>query len=69
MILFKRLQEKAILHSPLKDFELDFQPVEYRQDPISHLTTFVRTGRAFWAGLFKTDEVLLEKLALETQDR
>ncbi|HEX75199.1 MAG TPA: hypothetical protein G4O12_01300 [Dehalococcoidia bacterium] len=69
MIRFKKLEDKAILHSPLKDFELDFQPVEYRQDPISHLTTFVRTGRAFWAGIYKTDDALLEKLARETQDK
>lgn len=69
MIRFKKLEEKAILHSPLKDFEIESQIIEYREDPLTGLTSFVRTGRAFWAGLYKTDEALLEKLAGETQER
>lgn len=69
MIRFKKHEEKAILHNPLKSFAIDSQPIEYREDPISGLSTFVRTGRAFWAGIYKTDEALLEKLAQETQQR
>lgn len=69
MIRFRKLEEKAVLHSPLKDFELESQPIEYREDPLTGLTSFVRTGRAFWAGLYKTDEGLIEKLARETQER
>lgn len=69
MIRFKKLEETAILHSPLKEFQLDFQPIEYREDPLTGLTSFVRTGRAFWAGLYKTDEALIEKLSHETQSR
>jgi galactose-1-phosphate uridylyltransferase len=69
MIRFKKLEEEAILLNPLKDFHQDSQPIEYREDPLSGLTSFVRTGRAFWAGIFKTDEALLEKLVEETRDR
>jgi len=69
MIRFKKLKQEAVLHSPLRDFELDYQPIEYREDPLTGLTSFVRTGRAFWAGLYKTDEALVERLAQETQER
>jgi len=69
MIRFRKLKEKAVLHNPLKNFEIDSQPIEYREDPISGLTSFVRTGRAFWAGIYKTDEALLEKLVEETKER
>jgi len=69
MIHFKKLQEKAVLHNPLKDFEIDSQPIEYREDPLSGFTSFIRTGRAFWAGIYKTDEALLRKLVEETRGR
>ena len=69
MIRFKKREEKAILHSPLKNFEIDSQPIEYREDPISGLTSFVRTGRAFWAQIYKTDEALLEKLVEESRGK
>lgn len=69
MIRFKKREEKALLHNPLKGFEIDSQPIEYREDPISGLTSFVRTGRAFWAGVYKTDEALLERLIEETRGR
>lgn len=69
MIRFKKGEETAILHNPLKDFEIDSQPIEYREDPLTGLTSFVRTGRAFWAGIYKTDEALLEKLVEETRGR
>jgi galactose-1-phosphate uridylyltransferase len=69
MIHFKKHEESAILLNPLKGFELDSQPIEYREDPISGLTSFVRTGRAFWAGVHKTDQALLEKLIAETKER
>jgi UDPglucose--hexose-1-phosphate uridylyltransferase len=69
MIRFKKMEEKAVLCNPLKDFEIDSQFIEYREDPISGLTSFVRTGRAFWAGIFKTDEALVEKLVKETRER
>ncbi len=69
MIRFKKYEEKATLHNPLKDFALDSQPIEYREDPLTGLTSFVRTGRAFWAGIYKTDESVLEKLVVETRQR
>ncbi len=69
MIRFKKLEESAILLNPLKNFELDSQPIEYREDPLSGLTSFVRTGRAFWAGIHKTDQAILEKLIEETRER
>jgi galactose-1-phosphate uridylyltransferase len=69
MIRFKKREEAAVLHNPLKGFEIDSQPIEYREDPISGLTSFVRTGRAFWAGIYKTDEALLNKLVEETRER
>lgn len=69
MIRFKKRDEKAVLHNPLKDFEIESQAIEYREDPLTGLTSFVRTGRAFWAGIYKTDEALLEKLVRETQQR
>ena len=69
MIRFKKQEERAILHSPLKNFEIDSQPIEYREDPISGLTCFVRTGRGFWAGIYKTDEALLKRLVEETRER
>jgi UDPglucose--hexose-1-phosphate uridylyltransferase len=69
MIRFKKHEEKATFHSPLRNFEIDSQTIEYREDPISGFTCFVRTGRAFWAGLYKTDEALLERLVEETRER
>jgi UDPglucose--hexose-1-phosphate uridylyltransferase len=69
MIRFKKREEEAVLHNPLKGFEIDCQPIEYREDPITGLTSFVRTGRAFWAGIYKTDDALLEKLVEETRGR
>ena len=69
MIRFKKLEENAVLHNPLNDFEIDSQPIEYRVDPISGLTSFVRTGRAFWAGIYKTDQALLERFVEETRGR
>jgi len=67
MIRFKKHEEKAVLQSPLKDYQLDYQPIEYREDPLTGLTSFIRTGRAFWSAFYKTDETLVEKLAKETQ--
>jgi UDPglucose--hexose-1-phosphate uridylyltransferase len=67
MIRFKKHEERAVLHNPLKNFEIDSQPIEYREDPLSGLTSFVRTGRAFWAGIYKTDEALLNRLVEETR--
>jgi len=69
MIHFKKLQEKAVLHNPLRDFEIDSQGIEYREDPLSGFTCFIRTGRAFWAGIYKTDEALLQKLVEERRGK
>jgi galactose-1-phosphate uridylyltransferase len=69
MIRFKKKQEIAVLHNPLNNFDLDSQPVEYREDPLTGLTSFVRTGRAFWAMIHKTDEALLQKLVEESRGR
>lgn len=69
MIRFNRHVEMSLLHNPLKEFEIDSQLIEYREDPLSGLTSFVRTGRAFWAGIYKTDENLLNRLIEESRPR
>jgi UDPglucose--hexose-1-phosphate uridylyltransferase len=69
MIHFKKYEETAVLHSPLKDFATDSQLIEYREDPLTGFTCFIRTGRAFWAGIYKTDQALLEKLIEETRGK
>lgn len=69
MIRFKKIEERAVLLNPLKNFDVDSQPIEYREDPLSGFTSFVRTGRAFWAGIHKTDETLLERLVEETREK
>ncbi len=69
MIHFKKQEETAVFHSPLKGFEIDSQLIEYREDPLSGFTSFIRTGRAFWAGIYKTDEALLQKLVEETREK
>jgi UDPglucose--hexose-1-phosphate uridylyltransferase len=69
MIHFKKFKEKSIILNPLKDFEIDSQTIEYREDPLSGFTSFIRTGRAFWAGIYKTDEALLQKLVEETRGK
>jgi len=51
MINFKKDEETAVLHSPLRGFEIDSQPIEYQKDLLSRFTSFVRTGRAIWAGI------------------
>jgi hypothetical protein len=69
MIRFKKIEEEALLHNPLKNFEIDAQPIEYREDPPSGFTSFIRTGRTFWAGVYKTDEAVLERLIEETRSK
>ncbi len=69
MIRFKKHQESAIFYSPLKDFEIDSQAIEYREDPLTGFTSFIRTGRAFWSGIYKTDQILLEKLIQESKEK
>ncbi len=53
MIHFKKFEEKAVLHNPLKNLELDSQSIEYREDPLTGFSSFIRTGRAFWAAFTK----------------
>ncbi len=69
MIRFKKNVETAVLHSPLKGFEIDSQPIEYREDPLTGFTSFVRTGRALLGAIYKTDETLLQKLVGETREK
>ncbi|HUL22811.1 MAG TPA: hypothetical protein VLZ10_15250 [Thermodesulfobacteriota bacterium] len=69
MIHLKKSEETAVLHNPLKNFEVDSQPIEYREDPLTGFTSFIRTGRAFWAGVYKTDQTILERLIGETRER
>ena len=48
MIRFKKFEEEAVLHNPLKNYEIDVQPIEYREDPLSGFTSFIRhSGPAF----------------------
>lgn len=69
MIKFNKVEGAAELYSPLKNFELDSQPIEYREDPLTGLTSVIRTGREFWGDLFATDENLLAELAETTRER
>lgn len=68
MISFHSHQGEAKLLNPLKGFELDVQPVEYRLDPLLGLTSVVRLGRRFWAGLYATDEKLLQGIVKESRE-
>ena len=47
MIHFKKLEEKAVLHNPLKDFEIDSQPIEYREDPNGIVLLFCLIKKGF----------------------
>jgi galactose-1-phosphate uridylyltransferase len=69
MIHFKKDEEMAVFHNPLNGFAIDSQPIEYREDPLTGFTSFIRTGRAFWVGIYKTDEGLLQKLVEETREK
>ena len=53
MIRFQKFQETAILHNPLKGFELEAQPIEYRIDPISGLTSTFHTRMSPSPVIFK----------------
>jgi len=65
---FEKHVAKAIFHSPLKNFELDSQQIETRRDPLTGLTTKVRTGRKAWQRLYTTDEKLLAEIAEKTRE-
>jgi len=67
-ISFNRHLSEAILHSPLKNFELDHQPIEHRVDPLTGHTAIVRTGRKFWQRQYTTDEKLLSEIATKTRE-
>jgi len=68
-IKFNKHVSEAVLHSPLKDFELDHQTIENRADPLTGWTGIIRTGRHFWQHQYTTDENLLLKIAKETRER
>lgn len=67
MIRFKIYQEKALLHNPLKGFELETQPIEYRVDPLSGLASTFHTRPASSPVIYQIDEAVIDKLAAETQ--
>ena len=68
-IEFKKQTLQVVFHSPLKDFELDYQQVETRADPLTGATTKVRTGRKVWQRMYNTDEKLLAEIAEQSRDR
>jgi len=68
-IKFNKHVSEAVLHSPLKNFELDYQTIENRADPLTGHTTVVRTGRKFWQMQYDTDEKLLSEIAEQTKER
>jgi len=68
-IEFKKQVLQVVFHSPLKDFELDYQEVETRADPLTGITTKVRTGRKVWQRLYNTDEKLLAEIAEQPRDK
>ena len=67
MIHFNKLVGQAEFLSPLKDFQPDSQPIEYREDPLLGLTSVVRTGRQFWGSMYKTDEALVQRMSDESR--
>ena len=68
-IKFNKHVSEAVLHSPLKDFELDYQTIENRADPLTGWTSIIRTGRQFWQHMYNTDEKLLLEIAEKTRER
>lgn len=59
----------ARLHSPLKNFELDEQSVEHRQDPLTHRRSIVLKGRRDYVKkYFQTDESSLVEAAGRTRE-
>jgi len=69
MVRYQKLVAQATLLSPLKNFELEAQPIEYRLDPLLGFTSVVRTGRKFWQALYNTDEKLLQELVEKGRGR
>ncbi len=65
---FEKHVAQAILHSPLKNFELDSQTIETRIDPLTGFTTKVRTGRKAWQRIYTTDEKMLAEIAEQTRE-
>jgi galactose-1-phosphate uridylyltransferase len=62
-------KRSARLHSPLKDFELDVQLVEHRQDPLTGRGSVVLRGRRDYVKrYFQTDENLLDETAKRTRE-
>jgi UDPglucose--hexose-1-phosphate uridylyltransferase len=59
----------ARLYSPLKNFELDEQPVEHRLDPLTCRGSVVLGGRRDYVKrYFQTDEKLLDETAQRTRE-
>jgi galactose-1-phosphate uridylyltransferase len=69
MIKFERVIGEAKLLNPLKNFELDSQPIETRLDPLTGQTATVRTGRKEWSWVFKADEKLIDEIVQGSQER
>jgi UDPglucose--hexose-1-phosphate uridylyltransferase len=62
-------KRSARLHSPLKNFELDVQLVEHRQDPLTCRGSVVLGGRRDYVKrYFQTDEKLLDETAQRTRE-
>jgi len=66
MIRYKVHRETALLHSPINNFELEEQPIEYRVDPLTGFTSTFHYRTADSPVIFKTDEVVLENLEHNT---
>lgn len=67
-IKFEKHVAQAIFHSPLKNFELESQEIETRIDPLTGITTKVRTGRKVWQRLYNTDEKLLAEIVAKSRE-
>ncbi len=68
-IKFNKRVSEAVLHNPLKNFELDSQEIENRADPLTGWPSIIRTGRQFWQMQYNTDEKLLLEIAEQTRER
>jgi UDPglucose--hexose-1-phosphate uridylyltransferase len=67
MIRFRIYKEKALLHNPLSNFDLEEQPIEYRIDPLTGFTSTFHYRPADSPVIFETDESVLENLTLDTE--
>jgi galactose-1-phosphate uridylyltransferase len=67
-MLYTSVAKRARLHSPLKNFELEEQQIEYRLDPLTGESTLITPGRADYVKkFFVEDEEVLRRFFEESK--